>query len=69
MAQDGIFSDKISSMNMERPRLTPFLPEWDLGIVLEALAPYEPNSTGDPSIKHLPIRQSFPPGHGFSWKT
>ena len=37
-------SDMITSMELQRPRITPVLPQWDLGIVLEALSkpPYEP---------------------------
>ena len=37
-------SDMIMSMELQRPRLTLVLPQWDLGIVLEALSkpPYEP---------------------------
>ena len=37
-------SDMIASVELQRPRLTPVLPQWDLGIVLEALSkpPYEP---------------------------
>ena len=40
----GTISDMLSSMEIERPRLTPVLTEKDLGFVLEALAkpPYEP---------------------------
>ena len=36
-------SDMISSMELQRPRITPVLPQWDLGVVLEALSksPYE----------------------------
>ena len=29
-------SDMIASMELQRPRVTPVLPQWDLGIVLEA---------------------------------
>ena len=45
-------SDMIASMELQRPRVTPVLPQWDLGIVLEALSkpPYEP--LGDASFKH-----------------
>ena len=34
----------ITSMDLKRPRMTPVLPQWDLGIMLEALSkfPYEP---------------------------
>ena len=37
-------SDMIASMELQRPRITPVLPQWDLGVVLEALSkpPYEP---------------------------
>ena len=37
-------SDMIASMELQRPRTTPILPQWDLGMVLEALtkSPYEP---------------------------
>ena len=38
VVQDRIISDKISSMELERPRTTPVLPEWVVGIVLEALS-------------------------------
>ena len=31
-------SDMIASMELQRPRLTPVLPQWDLGVVLEALS-------------------------------
>ena len=31
-------SDMIASMELQRPRVTPVLPQWDLGIVLEALS-------------------------------
>ena len=36
----------IMFLELQRPRLTPVLPQWDLGIVLEALSkpPYEPLS-------------------------
>ena len=41
--QAETISDMIMSMELQRPRLTPVLPQWDLGIVLEALSkpPYE----------------------------
>ena len=37
-------SDIIDSMELQRPRITPILSQWGLGIVLEALSksPYEP---------------------------
>ena len=31
-------SDMIASMELQRPRTTPVLPQWDLGVVLEALS-------------------------------
>ena len=42
--QAKAISDMIMSMELQRPRLTPVLPQWDLGIVLEALSkpPYGP---------------------------
>ena len=37
-------SDMIASMELQRPRITPVLPQWDLGVVLEApsKSPHEP---------------------------
>ena len=48
-----ILSDMITSMELQRPRMTPVLPQWDLGIVLEALSKprYEP--LREASFKHL----------------
>ena len=44
--------DMIASMELQRPRITPVLPQWDLGVVLEALSksPYEP--LREASFKH-----------------
>ena len=52
-------SDMIMSMELQRPRLTPVLPQWDLGIVLEALSkpPYEP--LREASLKHLILKTVF----------
>ena len=52
-------SDMIASMELQRPRITPVLPQWDLGIVLEALStsPYEP--LRDASLKHLTLKTVF----------
>ena len=49
----------IMSMEMQRPRLTPVLPQLDLGIVLEALSksPYEP--LREASLKHLTLKTIF----------
>ena len=33
-----IISNMITSVELQRPRITPVLPQWDLGIVLEALS-------------------------------
>ena len=52
-------SDMIASMELQRPRVTPILPQWDLGIVLEALSkpPYEP--LREASFKHLTLKAVF----------
>ena len=49
----------IMSMELQRPRLTPVLPQWDLGIVPEALSkpPYEP--LREASLKHLTLKTVF----------
>ena len=46
----------IASMELQRPRVTPALPQWDLGVVLEALnkPPYEP--LWEASFKHLTLK-------------
>ena len=51
----------IMSMELQRPRLTLVLPQWDLGIVPEALSkpPYEP--LREASLKHLTLKT----GYGF----
>ena len=52
-------SDIIASMELQRPRVTPVLPQWDLGIVLEALSkpPYKPLQ--EASFKHLTLKTVF----------
>ena len=57
--QAKTISDMIMSMELQRPRLTPVLPQWDLGIVLEALSkpPYEPLRQA--SLKHLTLKTVF----------
>ena len=52
-------SDMIASMELQRPRITPVLPQWDLGVVLEALSksPYEP--LREASFKHLTLKTVF----------
>ena len=46
-------------MELQRPRVTPVLRKWDLGIVLEALSnpPYEPLQ--EASFKHLTLMTVF----------
>ena len=46
-------------MELQIPRVTPVLPQWDLGIVLEALSqpPYEP--LREASFKHLTLKTVF----------
>ena len=52
-------SDMIASMELQRPRTTPVLSQWDLGVVLEALSksPYEP--LWEASFKHLTLKTVF----------
>ena len=52
-------SDMIASMELQRPRITPVLPQWDLGVVLEALSksPYEP--LREVSFKHLTLKTVY----------
>ena len=49
----------IALMELQRPRVTPVLPQWALGIVLEALSksPYEP--LREASLKHLTLKTVF----------
>ena len=49
----------ISSMELQSPRITPILPQWDLGIVREALSKsaYEPLKVA--SLKHLTFKTVF----------
>ena len=46
-------------MELQRPRITPILPQWDLGIVLEALSkpPCEPLL--EACLKHLTLKSIF----------
>ena len=48
-------------MELQRPRITPVLTQWDLGFVLEALSksPYEP--LREDSLKHLTLKTVFLP--------
>ena len=45
-------------MELERPSPMPVLPEWDLGIVLEALAKPPYNPLREASLKHLTYKWS-----------
>ena len=51
-------SDMIVSMELQSPRVTPVFPQWDLGIVLEALSqpPCEP--LREAFFKHLTLKTS-----------
>ena len=59
VVQDRTVSDMIASMELQRPSVTPVLPQWDLGIVLETLSkpPYEPLQ--EASLKHLTLKTVF----------
>ena len=54
-----ISDNMITSVKLQRPRMTPVLPRWDLGIVLGALSrpPYEP--LREASLKHLTLKTVF----------
>ena len=58
-AKHRTISDMISSKELQRPRVTPILPQWDLGIVSEALSrpPYEP--LREALLKHLTLKTTF----------
>ena len=57
--QAKTISDMITSMELQIPRMTPVLPQWDLGFVLEALSkpPYE--LLREVSLKHLTLKTVF----------
>ena len=59
VVQAKTISDMITSMELQRPRMTLVLPQWDLGIVLEVLSksPYEPLQVA--SLKHLTLKTVF----------
>ena len=52
-------SDMIASMELQRPRVTPVLPQWDLGIVLEALSKPPCKPLREASFKHLTLKTVF----------
>ena len=49
-------SDMIVSMELQRPRVTLFFPQWDLGIVLEALSNPPCELLREASFKHLTLK-------------
>ena len=57
--QSKTISDMITSIDLKKPRMTPVLPQWDLGFMLEALCkpPYEP--LREASLKHLTLKTVF----------
>ena len=63
--QAKTISDMITLMELQKPRMTPVLPQWDLGIVLEALSkpayeskpPYGP--LREATLKHLTLKTVF----------
>ena len=57
--QAKTISDMITFLELQRPRLTSVLLQWDLGIVLEALSKplYEPLK--DSFLKHLTLKTAF----------
>ena len=59
VVQAKTISDMITSMELKRPRITPVLPQWNLGIVPEALnkPPYEP--LREASLKHVTLKIVF----------
>ena len=59
VVQAKTISDMIASMDLKRPRITPVLPQWNLGIVPEALnkPPYEP--LREASLKHVTLKIVF----------
>ena len=58
--QDRTVSDMIASMELHRPRVvTPVLPQWDLGIVLEALSKPNWDSLREASLNHLTLKTVF----------
>ena len=57
----------IASMELQRPRVKPFLPQWDFGIVLETMSksPYEPLRG---FVETPDFEDCFPTSHGISRK-
>ena len=63
--QANTMSDTIMSTELQRPRMTPVLPKWDLDFILEALRkpPYVQLWEASQSFD---LENSLPPSHGFS---
>ena len=57
--QDRIISDMVSTVELERPRLVPIKPEWDLDIVLEAFSKQPNDPLQKASLKHHTCRKSL----------
>ena len=57
--QAKMMSDMITWMELQRPRMTPVLPQWDLDMILEALSkpPYVP--LREASLKHMTLKTVF----------
>ena len=46
-------------MQLQRPRITPVLPQYDLGIVLDALSRHPYELLREASLKHLTLKTVF----------
>ena len=57
--QAKTMSDIITSMELQRPRMTPVLPQWDLDIILEALSKPPCVPLPEASLKHLTLKTVF----------
>ena len=57
--QAMMISDMITSMELQKPRMTPVLPQWDLDIILEALSKPSYVPLGEASLKHLTFKTVF----------
>ena len=57
-------SDMIASMDLQRPRIMPVVPQWDLGVVLEALS----KSPFEPFFQTFNLEDGLPSGYGLSRK-
>ena len=52
-------SDMIMSMELQRPRMTPVLPQWDLDIIIEALSMPPFVLLWEASLKYLTLKTVF----------